>query len=425
MRGERLEIPLVIGGKDVRTGDDARGGRCRTPRLTCSPTSTRAAPAEVAAGDRRRRRGLGGLEPLAVGGARRRLPPRRRAARRPVARHAARGDDARPVEDRAPGRDRRRRELIDFLRFNVEFMTRIYEEQPISSQGVWNRMEYRPLEGFVFAVTPVQLHGDRRQPAELLRADGQHRRLEARVDRDALGVLGDAALPGGRAAADGVINLVYGSGAQIGDAALASRAPRRRPLHRLDRRSSTTMWKTIGENDRPLPQLPADRRRDRRQGLHRRAPVRRRRRARDGDRPRLVRVPGPEVLGRVARLRALEPLAGAARAAAGAGRRASRWATSPTSANFMGAVIDGGSFATQRDAIEEARAHAEQRRRRRRRHRRQRGLVRRADRDRDARPGLPPAARRALRPRRHDLRLRRGALGRARSTSSTRPRRTG
>ena len=45
-------------------------------------------------------------------------------------------------------------ELIDFLRFNVEFMTRIYAEQPLSSPGVWNRMEYRPLEGFVFAVSP-------------------------------------------------------------------------------------------------------------------------------------------------------------------------------------------------------------------------------------------------------------------------------
>ncbi len=45
-------------------------------------------------------------------------------------------------------------ELIDFLRFNVEFMTRIYAEQPLSSPGVWNRLEYRPLEGFVFAVSP-------------------------------------------------------------------------------------------------------------------------------------------------------------------------------------------------------------------------------------------------------------------------------
>ncbi|RDI08247.1 L-glutamate gamma-semialdehyde dehydrogenase [Flavobacterium sp. AG291] len=45
-------------------------------------------------------------------------------------------------------------EFIDFLRFNVEFMTKIYNEQPISSEGIWNRMEHRPLEGFVYAITP-------------------------------------------------------------------------------------------------------------------------------------------------------------------------------------------------------------------------------------------------------------------------------
>jgi 1-pyrroline-5-carboxylate dehydrogenase len=45
-------------------------------------------------------------------------------------------------------------EFIDFLRFNVEFMTKIYAEQPISSEGIWNRMEHRPLEGFVYAITP-------------------------------------------------------------------------------------------------------------------------------------------------------------------------------------------------------------------------------------------------------------------------------
>jgi 1-pyrroline-5-carboxylate dehydrogenase len=46
-------------------------------------------------------------------------------------------------------------ELIDFLRFNVHFAQQIYEQQPESSKGVWNRMVYRPLEGFVYAVTPV------------------------------------------------------------------------------------------------------------------------------------------------------------------------------------------------------------------------------------------------------------------------------
>ncbi|HCI69778.1 MAG TPA: 1-pyrroline-5-carboxylate dehydrogenase, partial [Balneola sp.] len=45
-------------------------------------------------------------------------------------------------------------EIIDFLRFNVEYMTQIYSQQPESSDGVWNRLEQRPLEGFVFALTP-------------------------------------------------------------------------------------------------------------------------------------------------------------------------------------------------------------------------------------------------------------------------------
>lgn len=45
-------------------------------------------------------------------------------------------------------------ELIDFLRFNVEFMTRIYKDQPTSDASTWNKVDYRPLEGFVYAITP-------------------------------------------------------------------------------------------------------------------------------------------------------------------------------------------------------------------------------------------------------------------------------
>jgi 1-pyrroline-5-carboxylate dehydrogenase len=45
-------------------------------------------------------------------------------------------------------------EIIDFLRFNVQYMTEIYAEQPISSPGIWNRLEWRPLEGFIYALTP-------------------------------------------------------------------------------------------------------------------------------------------------------------------------------------------------------------------------------------------------------------------------------
>mgnify|MGYP000105784244 CR=1 FL=1 len=45
-------------------------------------------------------------------------------------------------------------EFIDFLRFNAYFMTQIYRDQPVSSPGIWNRLSYRPLEGFVYAVSP-------------------------------------------------------------------------------------------------------------------------------------------------------------------------------------------------------------------------------------------------------------------------------
>ncbi|HXC05515.1 MAG TPA: aldehyde dehydrogenase family protein, partial [Bacteroidia bacterium] len=45
-------------------------------------------------------------------------------------------------------------EIIDFLRFNVHYMTEIYSEQPASSPGIWNRLEWRPLEGFIYALTP-------------------------------------------------------------------------------------------------------------------------------------------------------------------------------------------------------------------------------------------------------------------------------
>ena len=76
--------------------------------------------------------------------------------------------------------------MIDFWRFNVEFMVRIYEEQPVSSPGVWNRMEYRPLEGFVFAVTPFNFTAIGANLSLEPGADGQHGPLEAGVDRGRL-----------------------------------------------------------------------------------------------------------------------------------------------------------------------------------------------------------------------------------------------
>ena len=91
-------------------------------------------------------------------------------------------------------------ETIDFLRFNAEYLVRIYEEQPASSPGVWNRMEYRPLEGFVFADQPVQLHRDRCEPDDVAGPDGKHGRLEAGLDAGALGVVHAPPAGGGWAA---------------------------------------------------------------------------------------------------------------------------------------------------------------------------------------------------------------------------------
>jgi 1-pyrroline-5-carboxylate dehydrogenase len=71
-----------------------------------------------------------------------------------VARAAERRHHAWPEQDRLPGRNRLACELIDFLRFNVQFAHELANGQPISSPGMRNHLEYRPLEGFVYAVTP-------------------------------------------------------------------------------------------------------------------------------------------------------------------------------------------------------------------------------------------------------------------------------
>ena len=224
-------------------------------------------------------------------------------------------------------------ELIDFWRFNVEFTERIYREQPISSPGIWNRMEHRPLEGFVFAVTPFNFTAIARQPARQRRADGQHGDLEAGLDGGVQRLVPDAAARGGRPAAGRDQLRLRAPARAIGDPALAH--PELAGMHFTGSTGVFNgMWKTIGDNVDTLPQLPADRRRDRRQGLHRRAPERRRRRARDRDRARRLRVPGAEVLRGLAGLRAEEPVAEAARASSARRCRSSAsatWRTSRTS----------------------------------------------------------------------------------------------
>src|SRR5271154_5858514 len=137
-------------------------------------------------------------------------------------------------------------ELIDFLRFNVDFMTRIYSEQPISSTGVWNRVEYRPLEGFVFAVSPFNftaIAGNLTSSAALMGNVVLWKPASTAMLSGyyLMRLFQEAGLP------DGVINMLPGSGKAIGDIALASSQ-----LAGIHFTGSTPvfngMWKTVAND---------------------------------------------------------------------------------------------------------------------------------------------------------------------------------
>ncbi|WP_172914735.1 L-glutamate gamma-semialdehyde dehydrogenase [Capnocytophaga canis] len=112
-------------------------------------------------------------------------------------------------------------ELIDFLRFNVEFMANIYNDQPISSEGIWNRVEYRPLEGFIYAVTPFNftaISGNLPASAALMGNVVVWKPSNAQVfsANVIMEVFKEAGLP------DGVINFINGDAAMITETLLAS-----------------------------------------------------------------------------------------------------------------------------------------------------------------------------------------------------------
>ena len=137
-------------------------------------------------------------------------------------------------------------ELIDFLRFNVEFATQIYSNQPESDSDAWNRVEYRALEGFVYAVTPFNFTAIAGNLPTCMAMLGNvvlwkpssTQILSAKVIID---VLKEAGLP------DGVINAVYGNAALITEKALSHKE-----FSGLHFTGSTSVfnsfWKTIGDN---------------------------------------------------------------------------------------------------------------------------------------------------------------------------------
>jgi 1-pyrroline-5-carboxylate dehydrogenase len=137
-------------------------------------------------------------------------------------------------------------ELADFWRFNPTYMRRIMEEQPRSSPGIWNRMEYRPLEGFVFAVAPFNftaIAGNLSGAPALMGNTVILKPASTAVYSTyfLMKLLEQAGLP------PGVINMVLGSGAEIGDAAL--RSPELAGIHFTGSTAVfQSMWKTVGDN---------------------------------------------------------------------------------------------------------------------------------------------------------------------------------
>ena len=137
-------------------------------------------------------------------------------------------------------------ELIDFLRFNVQFMTEIYSNQPISSSGFWNRMEYRPLEGFVYAITPFNftaIAGNLPAAPAMMGNVVVWKPAATQVYSAyvIMELFKAAGLP------DGVINLVTGNSGMITDTILANK-----DFAGVHFTGSTAVfnsfWETIGKN---------------------------------------------------------------------------------------------------------------------------------------------------------------------------------
>jgi len=137
-------------------------------------------------------------------------------------------------------------ELCDFFRFNVQYMTDVYAQQPMSVDGVWNRLEYRALEGFIFAITPFNFTSI---AANLCAAPAMMGNTVVWKPADTqiysaiviMEVFEAAGLP------PGVINLIYADGPEAGEVIF-----NHREFAGLHFTGSTkvfqTLWKTIGNN---------------------------------------------------------------------------------------------------------------------------------------------------------------------------------
>lgn len=137
-------------------------------------------------------------------------------------------------------------ELVDFLRYNAYYMQQIYENQPENAPGIWDRLDHRPLEGFVFAVTPfnfISINGNLPSAPAMLGnvVVWKPASTATYTSHLLMKIFLEAGLPAG------VINLIFARGADIGDTVLKN--PNLAGIHFTGSTAVfQNMWKTVGEN---------------------------------------------------------------------------------------------------------------------------------------------------------------------------------
>jgi 1-pyrroline-5-carboxylate dehydrogenase len=245
MLSEEIEIPILIGGKEVRTGDTAKAV-CPHDHKHVLATYHQAGAAEVeaaanAAKEAWREWSETSWEERAgilLRAAEMLSGPWRDTLNAATMLNQSKTAFQAEIDSAC--------ELIDFWRFNPYFMRQLYTEQPWSSPGVWNRVEYRPLEGFVFAVSPfnfTSIGGNLPTSPALMGNTVIWKPASTSVLSNyyIARLLQAAGLP------DGVINFVPGKAGKVGDPVLAHR-----DFAGIHFTGSTpvfqSMWKTIGEN---------------------------------------------------------------------------------------------------------------------------------------------------------------------------------
>ncbi len=236
MARETLDLPLVIDGKEVRTGKQGSAVMPHAHEHVLARFHM-AGPAEVqAAIDAavRAQPGWAALPQTARAAVFLRAAELLATRYRPIVNGATmlgQSKTAHQAEIDAAC------ELIDFLRFNCHFAERILAEQPVSSPGTWNLLDTRPLEGFVFAVSPFNFTsiGGNLPTAPAVMGNTVVWKPASTSVYSAhfiMQLLLEAGLP------PGVINFVYGSGGAGRRSGAGEPSPRRHALHRLHRASS-------------------------------------------------------------------------------------------------------------------------------------------------------------------------------------------